>query len=134
MAFRGKDSKKNALDKGIDRSGRINYFSHNKKAQPITQSEAQPLRGAMAELASVVAAMDEEEVAANQRKEEELQHKLRDETQRNINKLIKEADKLSTTTAGAIATHTDSQPKLSLTRTHSKKASTMKPRIMKASA
>jgi hypothetical protein len=78
MAFRGKDSKKQALEPGIDIAGRLNYFSRKKnKQEPLTRDEAQPLRGAVQELAAVVAAMDEEQVQ-RERKEAERQRRERE--------------------------------------------------------
>jgi hypothetical protein len=83
MAFQGEGSKKNVLRKGLDRLGRINYFSQNRESTPMTQAEAQPLRGAVAELAAIIEVMDAEEY----RLEQEQQERERAQLERNIQRL-----------------------------------------------
>jgi hypothetical protein len=76
MAFRGKNSKKNNLDRGVDTLGRVNYFSRRKAQQLMTQEEARPLSGAVAELASVVASIDEESAVAELARAEQVRGRV----------------------------------------------------------
>jgi hypothetical protein len=52
MAFRGKNSKKDSLDKGVDTLGRVNYYSRGRRSRPLTQQEAKPLSGAVTNMAA----------------------------------------------------------------------------------
>jgi hypothetical protein len=91
MMFRGKNSKKNNLDKGVDTLGRVNYFSRRKAQQPMTQEEARPLSGAVAELAAVVEVLDEEQAAADRRYAEMRRRK----TEEQLNYLAEQSEVVS---------------------------------------
>jgi hypothetical protein len=90
MAFQGEGSKKNVLRKGLDRLGRINYFSQNRESTPMTQAEAQPLRGAVAELAAVAEAMSYEA----QQQANTLAEKQRQDLEKRINHITEAAENL----------------------------------------